>query len=398
MTLKGGVLGLLAYVCGLVLIISTSFAVNAKNPPQPLVIWLSNEFSVEAVSAIAKRFTQSSAIPVRVESPPFAHAKFPLFAPNGNGPDIFIDYHHRLGRWANQGLLASVDYLPTSMAQYVPLAVNSLKYQDQYYGYPLGIEVLSLAYNKNLVANPPTNWYQMQYWQKILMRQGFQSLVWPVEQTFYSFPFVAAFGGYSFAHSGFAFDAKRLGLSEPGASRGIDFLRALIAQNWLSLKANPAQIMKDFSQQQLAMMLVLPRHWHDLKKLGFSVGLTSLPSIENKPLRSFINVSAAYINQHSQQQDIAAFFIENYLTTETGLATLDKHVALGVPAYIPYLNRVASNPWVQTSFASLRDAQLTPNIPEIGRFFDVMSMVWRQLPSDKSSTLILQQAQQRVVQ
>lgn len=397
--MKFGVLGVLAYVSGLVLLSSACFAVHAKEMNQPpLTIWLSDEFSVEAVNAIAERFSQNSGVPVRVEAPAFVQAKFPLFAPNGNGPDIILSYHQRLGLWASQGLLAPIEYSPTNLSQYVPLAVNSLKYQDNYYGYPLGIEVLSLAANTNLVSNPPSNWYQMQYWQKILLRQGFQSLVWPVEQTLYSFPFLAAFGAYSFAHSGFVFDVNRLGIAKGDASRGIDFLRALIAQNWLTMKANPAQIMADFRQQQLAMMLVLPRHWHELRKLGFPVVLTSLPDIEDKPLRPLINVSAVYINQFSQQQDIAKYFIENYLVAEPGLATLDKHIALGVPAYIPYLNQISSNPWVQTSFASLRNAQLTPNIPQVSRFFDVMEMVWRQLPSDKPATQILAEAQQKVAQ
>ncbi len=397
-TLKGGTFSWLACLFSVLLFSSACFAESTKNTSHPpLVIWLTNEFSVEAVSAIAERFSRNASIPVRVESPSFAHAKFPLFAPNGNGPDIFLSYHQNLGLWASQGLLAPVDFSSASISQYVPLAVNSLKYQDSYYGYPLGIEVLSLAYNKNLVSNPPKNWYQMQYWQKILLRQGFQSLVWPVEQTLYSFPFLSAFGAYSFAHAGFVFDAKRLGLTEGEASRGIDFLRALIAQNWLSNQVSQAKIMADFRQQQQAMMLVLPRDWYELKQLGFAVGLTALPEIEDKPLRPFINVSAVYINQFSKQQDIAKFFIENYLTTEPGLAMLDKHIALGVPAYIPYLNQVASNPWIQTSFASLRYANLTPNIPEVGRFFDVMAMVWRQLPSDKASAQILLEAQQRMI-
>lgn len=363
----------------------------------PLTIWMSAQQSVSGIKAIAKRFERASGIKVIVQTPLFADAKFPLFAPNGNGPDIILTYHHHVGLWARQGLLADIDYSVPSFSKYVPLAINSLKYQNQYYGYPLGIEVLNLAYNKNLINNPPSTWYEMQYWQKILSRQGKKSLVWPYRDTEMSFPFLSAYGAYSFAHSGFVFDSHNVGLNAGKASRGIDFIRALLAQQWLSDEVSQGQIERDFRQQQQAMMLVKPQQWQSLKQLGFQVGLSVLPTIEGVPPKPFINVYSALVNQYSDQKDIAGYFIENYLTTEQGLASLDNQVSLGVPAYIPYLNQVASNPWIQASFSSLKYGQLTPNTPEISRFFSVIMGVWLQLPSDRTGADILLDAQRKMM-
>ncbi|WP_434339434.1 maltose/maltodextrin ABC transporter substrate-binding protein MalE [Motilimonas cestriensis] len=363
----------------------------------PLIIWMSTQQSVSGVKTIAKRFERASGIKVIVQTPLFMDAKFPLFAPNGNGPDIILTYHHQIGLWASHGLLANTEFSASSFAKYIPLAINSLKYRNQYYGYPLGIEVLSLAYNKNLVSNPPSSWYEMQYWQKILSRQGKKSLVWDYHDTELSFPFLSAYGAYSFAHSGFTFNGNHSGLTAANASRGIDFIRALLAQQWLPNEVNQEQIEREFRQQQQAMMLVKPQQWQSLKQLGFQVGLSAIPLINGESPKPFINVYSALINQYSTQKDIADYFITNYLTTEQGLASLDKHVSLGVPAYIPYLNQVASNPWIQVSFTSLKYGQLTPNIPEISRFFKVMEGVWPQLSSHRPSADILLDAERKLL-
>ena len=192
------------------------------------------------------------------------------------------------------------------------------------------------------------------------------------------------------------FDPKDVGLMQPGVIQGIDFLRELLAQGWLSSAHNQRQIQLEFKQQQQAMMLVKPHHWQGLKKLDFQVGLTSLPLIGQAHPQPLIDVYSAFINQYSQQQDIATLFIEQFLSTEQGLAALDKDVSLGIPAYIPYLNQVASSPWVQTSFSSLKYAQLTPNLPQISQFFATLDGLWQQLPSDNASDEMLRQAQQKI--
>ena len=371
------------------------WASHALGQPS-LTIWMSGEHSVAGVEAVAKRFERATGMLVFVQTPLFFDKKFPLFAPNGNGPDIVLAHHHHVGLWASQGLLATVDYTATSSGQYVPLAINSLKYQGHYYGYPLGIESLNLAYNKRLISNPPRTWYETQYWQKILSRQGIKGLVWPYQDSQLSFPILSAFGAYSFGHAGFVFDPKDVGLMQPGVIQGIDFLRELLAQGWLSSAHNQRQIQLEFKQQQQAMMLVKPHHWQGLKKLDFQVGLTSLPLIGQAHPQPLIDVYSAFINQYSQQQDIATLFIEQFLSTEQGLAALDKDVSLGIPAYIPYLNQVASSPWVQTSFSSLKYAQLTPNLPQISQFFATLDGLWQQLPSDNASDEMLRQAQQKI--
>ena len=56
-------------------------------------------------------------------------------APRGNGPDLFISAHERIGSWVGSGMLAPAD--PSLAAAYHPVTVDALTYEDQMWGVPL---------------------------------------------------------------------------------------------------------------------------------------------------------------------------------------------------------------------------------------------------------------------
>jgi maltose/maltodextrin transport system substrate-binding protein len=69
-------------------------------------------------------------------------------------------------------------------------------------------------------------------------------------------------------------------------------------------------------------------------------------------------------------QDLAKEFLEGYLLTDDGLATMDKAKPIGIPALISFYHKLAQdNPRVRELKASMDYGQVMPNVPQMGRFF-----------------------------
>ncbi|WP_158587154.1 maltose/maltodextrin ABC transporter substrate-binding protein MalE [Motilimonas pumila] len=364
--------------------------------PEKLLIWIEPSQARQGLEKVAARFSETFGMAVEVEAPPIAASKYPLFAANGNGPDIIIWSHDKIGTWARQGVIAPVPLSAKQQAQFVPLAVQAMTFSNQVYAYPLAIEVLSLAYNKNWVSQAPKTWRDIEQLQVKLAAEQVQSIRWHDTDSHYQFPFLAAFGAYSFARHHNQYDTSHSGIEAGNAHQGLDFLRDLYQSGWLVQGFGQHTIYNDFQQQRQAMILVNPTQWRQLQQLDFPVGLTTLPEIYGRPIRPWITVYAAMINRYSEQQDVAQYFIEQFLLTEPGLHALNSDVPLGVPAFIPYLNHIASHPWVQVSFNSLKHADLLPNVPKVGRLLAALTGVWQNLHSEVPSKELLKYADKMV--
>ena len=69
--------------------------------------------------------------------------KFEAAAPRGNGPDLHIAAHERVGAWSSAGLLAGFATTPAGLH---PTALAALTYEDTLYGLPLATKSLVLFY------------------------------------------------------------------------------------------------------------------------------------------------------------------------------------------------------------------------------------------------------------
>jgi maltose/maltodextrin transport system substrate-binding protein len=110
--------------------------------------------------------------------------------------------------------------------------------------------------------------------------------------------------------------------------------------------------------------------WANLIQKGIDFGLSQIPGVNGKVGRPFVGVSLAYLNRSSPNHDLAKEFLEGYLLTDDGLATMDKAKPIGVPALISFYHKLAQdNPRVRELKASMDYGQVMPNVPQMGRFF-----------------------------
>ena len=106
-----------------------------------------------------KQFEASTQIKVRALSLPhnaFAN-KLQVSIPRGNGPDLFITAHDRIGDWAEAGLVEPISFWvkETELDQYLKPTIEAFTYRHQLYGFPLSCKSLALFYHPRLVKTPP---------------------------------------------------------------------------------------------------------------------------------------------------------------------------------------------------------------------------------------------------
>ena len=107
--------------------------------------------------------------------------------------------------------------------------------------------------------------------------------------------------------------------------------------------------------------------------------------MDGNPGRPFVGVVGAVFNRSSPNLDLAQEFLENYLVTPKGLAAMDRHVPLGVPALIASYEAMAADPHIAGSMKNIEAGLLMPNIPQMGVFWSAMESALATITSGRAS-------------
>src|SRR6516225_9539619 len=122
-----------------------------------LSLWLDNDRG-HALEPIIKKFESDSGIRVRVEAPEQITDSFAMAAQVAKGPDIVIWAHDKVGEWADAGLIAPIEVSSEFSRKFFPKAWQAVLHRGWIWGYPIGLETVTLIYNKNLlIGSPPAD-------------------------------------------------------------------------------------------------------------------------------------------------------------------------------------------------------------------------------------------------
>jgi maltose/maltodextrin transport system substrate-binding protein len=342
-----------------------------KPTTEPLVIWFTVE-GAKALRLIAEKFTAATGVQVVVETPDNGPAKFQQAASAGKGPDIYMYTHDRLGEWTAGGLLHAVNPSPALAADIDPLAWKGFTYRGRIWGYPYAIEAITLIYNKALVRKPPETFEAVFALDSQLQRQGKHAILWDYTNPYFTWPLLAAHGGYAFAQrADGSFDARDTGVHK-GAVVGAALLDRMIREGLMPSGSGYAEMEAGMAQGKVAMMINGPWSWVNLRKAGIDFGIAKIPAVAGKRAAPYVGVKGVIINRATRQRELAVEFIENYLLQADGLRTVDKAEPIGAPASRSYFAELSSDPRIAGIMASARDGTPSPSIPEMGRFWSAM--------------------------
>ncbi len=356
-------------------LISTSSMAFEKDK---LVIWSGNKGMAE----IAKRFEADTGIGVVIESPEPITDKFQQSAATGQGPDIVLWAHDRFGEWGASGLITPVQPTPKVKEGIFDFAWDALTVNGKVWGYPISVEAVGLIYNKDLVPTPPETFEEI---AAIKLPAGKKTIMWDYNNAYFSMPLLMANGGYVFKKENGTYNPADVGVNNAGAVKGARMIKQLIDDKLMPVGVDYNVMDTAFNKGELALMISGPWAWDNLKTRGMKFGVAPLPSIDGQPAKSFIGVVSAGINAASPNKDLAKEFIENYLVTDEGLASLNKVVAMGATADKSYSEVIAKDPNVAATQTIAANGVAMPSIPETSKFWAAMGPALQNITNGQQS-------------
>lgn len=242
--------------------------------------------------------------------------------------------------------------------------------QGKTWGYPYSIEAISLVYNKAIVKTPPKTFEEVMALDKQLAAQGKKAILWEYTNTYFTWPLLAANGGYAFKQKpDGTYDPNDTGVNNPGALKGVELLNKLLREKYMPEGSGYAEMEGAMAQGKVGMMINGPWSWDNLRKAKIDFGVAKIPMVDGKKAAPFVGVKGVMINKASPNKDVAVEFIENYMLTTKGLKTINEAEPIGAPASKAFYAELKSDPNIAAIMDSAQDGAPMPNNPEMGRFW-----------------------------
>jgi maltose/maltodextrin transport system substrate-binding protein len=338
----------------------------------PLTVWFTVE-GAKAMRQIGERFTAATGVDVIIETPDDGPSKFQQAASAGKGPDIYVYAHDRIGEWVASGLIHSVTPSRALIDDIDPLAWRGFTWRARLWGYPYAVEAITLIYNKALLPVPPKSFDEVFALEAQFAKQGRHAILWDYTNAYFTWPLLAAGGGYAFKpRADGGFDVRDTGVANEGGVRGAALLERLIKQGAMPAGSGYAEMEAAVAQGRVAMMINGPWAWVNLKRVGMDFGVAPIPTVGGHVARPFIGIKGLMINRATKQRELAVEFIERWLLAPEGLRAIDRAEPIGAPASRAYFNELSSDARIAGIMASARDGVPTPAVPEMGRFWAAM--------------------------
>nr|4DXB_A Chain A, Maltose-binding periplasmic protein, Beta-lactamase TEM chimera [Escherichia coli]4DXB_B Chain B, Maltose-binding periplasmic protein, Beta-lactamase TEM chimera [Escherichia coli]4DXC_A Chain A, Maltose-binding periplasmic protein, Beta-lactamase TEM chimera [Escherichia coli] len=309
-----------------------------------LVIWINGDKGYNGLAEVGKKFEKDTGIKVTVEHPDKLEEKFPQVAATGDGPDIIFWAHDRFGGYAQSGLLAEITPDKAFQDKLYPFTWDAVRYNGKLIAYPIAVEALSLIYNKDLLPNPPKTWEEIPALDKELKAKGKSALMFNLQEPYFTWPLIAADGGYAFKYENGKYDIKDVGVDNAGAKAGLTFLVDLIKNKHMNADTDYSIAEAAFNKGETAMTINGPWAWSNIDTSKVNYGVTVLPTFKGQPSKPFVGVLSAGINAASPNKELAKEFLENYLLTDEGLEAVNKDKPLGAVALKSYEEELAKDP------------------------------------------------------
>lgn len=339
-----------------------------------LLVWINGDKGYNGLQKVGDDFAAKSGVQVTVEHPEDAPSKFQQAAAAGKGPDVWCWPHDRIGEWIQGGLIVPVTPSAAIKAGIDKKAWDAFTVGGKTWGYPLSVEAIGLIYNKALAATPPKSFDEVVALDKKLSKEGKKAILWDYNNTYFTWPILAAGGGFVFARDAKGdLDPSKVGVNAPGAVKGAELLEKMIKDGVMPKGASYSAMEAGFNKGEVAMMITGPWAWDNLRKSKIDFGVAPIPSVGGKPSKPFVGVLGCMITAPSPSKDIAKEFLEGHVLTLEGLKTINADVPLGTPANKAFFQELSADPNIAATMKNVSLGEPMPNIPEMGKFWAAMA-------------------------
>ncbi|ADU32032.1 extracellular solute-binding protein [Evansella cellulosilytica] len=356
----------------------TSEGTTEETDPEELTIWVNDEeHEVAIVTALTEEFTDETGVAVNVVPMGMGDQEdaISLDGPAGRGPDLF--YQPGVGSLSLRGLVQPMNVDQAILDAYSPGSVEALSYEGEIYGLPAVVESIGLYYNTELVPEAPETIEDL---ERIALELTDASndeygFLYPADDFYFSFPFMAGYGAYIFGEDDGVFDLDDIGLANDGAVEG-----ASLIQGWFESGILPQGVDGDvrsglFNDGKAGIVVDGPWAMRDYQEaLGENLATAPLPQLDNGeyPI-TFLGTKGWMLSQYSEQPELATE-LAIFLTNESSLTKLFE--ATGeMPANSEILasSQLQDDPLLTGFATQLERAEPFPPVPALSTVWDPMA-------------------------
>lgn len=347
---------------------SQSASASSGSSVGSLTVW-ADDTRYSQIQELAKDFTAATKVDVQVvqKSETNMDQEFISQVPTGNGPDVIVMAHDKLGQMVKNGVVSPVD-LGEAKSKFSQAAIQGVTYDGKTYGVPYAVESVALVRNNKLTTDTPKTFDEMiASGKKAGSEYPFVVQMSTDGDPYHLYAFETSFGNEVFKQSADGSYTSDLTLGGEGASEFTQWLKAQGAAKTLNPNIT-SDIAKDvFLKGNAAYMVTGPWNVTAAKAAGLDVSVLPIPSAGGKEAKPFVGVQMFYQSSKTKNQVLVSKFFQ-YLETKEAQSKLQE---LGgrVPAMTEVANSLSDENLKQ--FASIAGNGLPmPAIPAMGSVWD----------------------------
>ena len=347
---------------------SQSASASSGSSVGSLTVW-ADDTRYSQIQELAKDFTAATKVDVQVvqKSETDMDQEFISQVPTGNGPDVIVMAHDKLGQMVKNGVVSPVD-LGEAKSKFSEAAIQGVTYDGKTYGVPYAVESVALVRNNKLTTDTPKTFDEMiASGKKAGSEYPFVVPMSTDGDPYHLYAFETSFGNEVFKQSADGSYTSDLTLGGEGASEFTQWLKAQGEAKTLNPNIT-ADVAKDaFLKGNAAYMVTGPWNVTAAKAAGLDVSVLPIPSAGGKEAKPFVGVQMFYQSSKTQNQVLVSKFFQ-YLETKEAQSKLQE---LGgrVPAMTEVANSLSDENLKQ--FATIAGNGLPmPAIPAMGSVWD----------------------------
>jgi len=289
-------------------------------------------------------------------------SKLTTTIPRGNGPDLFIFAHERIGGWVKSGLLAPLDAQvdETERALFLPQTIPPLQFEDKLYGLPLAFKSTALFRNRELVPEAPSSSAELIEIARRFSEEGRFGLAYQSDSFYFHAP-------WFFGHGGELFKTEAaIDYAGQPFVRSLDFISRLQEEQLVPAEATGALISSLFNSGKAAMVLSGPWFTGEIDPgVDFVVSPLPIVSETGLPASPFLTDEAVFISSFATNTESALELARHLAGRESALtrAIVGRQVVANAAAWTD--PRLQGDPVLSAFRAQLPTTVAMDNRPEM---------------------------------
>lgn len=358
-------------VLALVLMLVLSFNAMATK----LVIWESQGPETDFLNAVKDEFTKETGIEIEVVGIDqlSQSAKLALDGPAGKGADIVVWPHDRLGQAVLEGTLSPIELTQEELSVYTESTLDAMNVNGQLYGVPYSMETVALIYNKDKLPIVPNSMDALFSIAKELTSDDEYGFLYDIGNFYFSYGFLAGYGGYVFKQTENGLDTEDIGLGNEGAVQGGELIKRFRTEGLIPEGTDYAVTDGLFKEGKVAAIINGPWAFAEYKKAGVNYGIAPLPKLSNgKYPQTFIGVKGYYISAFSENKEAAKKFILWLTNKENAWKHYEMNSIIPTHKEVMAMEEFKTNKDFLAFATQASRGVPMPNVPEMGQVWDPM--------------------------